>query len=144
MGALNNEFENLMLLQQTDRGHRYTNGLTYKKWENIVLEDCSPWLEVDIGNGIKQKQMGFTAGCVRDLFLSGPSTIIYLLNNHLGVEEKAVKIAIHVAYNPLYKIGSFSRAPLYSFPPSLFTSKSNPMPSLSMDAHSLFQKPMKA
>jgi hypothetical protein len=34
---------------------------------------------------------------------------------------------------------------LDSFPPSLFTSKSNPMPSLSMDAHcSLFQKPMKA
>jgi hypothetical protein len=40
--------------------------------------------------------------------------------------------------------GSFSRAPLDSFPPSLFTLKSNPMPSLSMDVHSLFQKPMKA
>jgi hypothetical protein len=33
---------------------------------------------------------------------------------------------------------------LDSFPPSLFTSKLNPTPSLSMDAHSLFQKPMKA
>jgi hypothetical protein len=33
---------------------------------------------------------------------------------------------------------------LDSFPPRLFTSKSNPTPSLSMDAHSLFQKPMKA
>jgi hypothetical protein len=31
-----------------------------------------------------------------------------------------------------------------SFPPSLFTLKSNQTPSLSMDAHSLFQKPMKA
>ncbi len=40
--------------------------------------------------------------------------------------------------------GSFSRAPLDSFPPSLFMLKSNPMPSLSMDMHSLFQKPMKA
>jgi hypothetical protein len=33
---------------------------------------------------------------------------------------------------------------LDSFPPSLFTSKSNPTPSLSMDARSLFQKPTKA
>jgi hypothetical protein len=40
--------------------------------------------------------------------------------------------------------GSFSRAPLDSFLPSLFTSKLNPTPSLSMDTHSLFQKPMKA
>jgi hypothetical protein len=29
-------------------------------------------------------------------------------------------------------------------PTKLFMLKSNPMPSLSMDAHSLFQKPMKA
>jgi hypothetical protein len=64
MGARNNEFEKLMLLQQSDSRHRYPNGLTYKMWENIVLEDCSPWLDVDIGNGIMQKQMGFTAGCV--------------------------------------------------------------------------------
>jgi hypothetical protein len=102
MGKLNGEFEKLMLLQQNDGGHRYPNGLTYKTWENIVLEDCSPWLEVDIGDGIMQKQMGFTAGCVRDLFLAGPSTIVYLLNEHLGVEEKAVKLTIHVAYNPRY------------------------------------------
>jgi hypothetical protein len=27
---------------------------------------------------------------------------VYLLNEHLGVEEKAVKLAIHVAYNPGY------------------------------------------
>jgi hypothetical protein len=33
---------------------------------------------------------------------------------------------------------------LDSFPPSLFTSKLNPMPSLSMDTRSLFQKSMKA
>jgi hypothetical protein len=102
MGKLIGEFEKLMLLQQNDGGHRYPNGLTYKTWENIVLEDCPPWLEVDIVDGIMQKQMGFTAGCVRDLFLAGPSTIVYLLNEHLGVEEKAVKLTIHVAYNPRY------------------------------------------
>jgi hypothetical protein len=90
MGKLNGEFKKLMLLQQNVSRHRYPNGLTYKTWENIILEDCSPWLEVDIGNGIMQKQMGFTAGCVRDLFLAGPCTIVYLLNDHLGVEEKAV------------------------------------------------------
>jgi hypothetical protein len=101
MGKLNGEFEKLMLLQQNVGGHRYPNGLTYKTWENIILEDCSPWLEVDIGNGIMQKQMGFTAGCVRKLFLAGPCTIVYLLNNRLGVEEKAVELAIH-AYNPGY------------------------------------------
>jgi hypothetical protein len=95
MGKLNGEFEKLMLLQQNVGGHRYPNGLTYKTWENIILEDCSPWLEVDIGNGIMQKQMGFTAGCVRKLFLAGPCTIVYLLNNRLGVEEKAVELAIH-------------------------------------------------
>jgi hypothetical protein len=39
---------------------------------------------------------------------------------------------------------SFSKAPLDSYPPNLSTLKSNPMPSLSMDVHSLFQKPMKA
>jgi hypothetical protein len=41
-------------------------------------------------------------------------------------------------------IDSFSKAPLDSYPPNLSTLKSNPMPSLSMDMHSLFQKPMKA
>jgi hypothetical protein len=102
MGKLNGEFEKLMLLQQNDSGHRYPNGLTYKTWENVVLEDCSPWLEVDIGDGIMQKQMRFTAGCVRNLFLASPSTIVYLLNKHLGVKEKAVKLAIHAAYNPGY------------------------------------------
>jgi hypothetical protein len=96
--------EKLMLLQQNDSRHRYPNGLTYKMWENIMLEDCSPWLDVDIGNGIMQKQMGFNASCVRDLFLSGPSTIVYLLNDCLGVEEKAVELAIHVAYNPGYSL----------------------------------------
>jgi hypothetical protein len=55
MEKLNGEFEKLMLLQQNDGRHRYPNGLTYKMWENVVLEDCSPWLEVDIGNGIMQK-----------------------------------------------------------------------------------------
>jgi hypothetical protein len=40
-----------------------------------------------------QKQMGFTAGCVFDLFLAGPSsTIVYLLNECLGVEDKAVEL----------------------------------------------------
>jgi hypothetical protein len=102
MGKLNGEFEKLMLLQQNDGGHRYPNGLTYKIWENIIIEDCSRWLEVDIVNGIMQKQMGFTTGCVRDLFLAGTSTIVYLLNKHLGVKEKAVELAIHVAYNPRY------------------------------------------
>jgi hypothetical protein len=102
MGKLNGKFEKLMLLQQNDGRHRYPNGLTYKTWENIILEDCSPWLEVDIGDGIMQKQMGFTAGCVHNLFLAGPSMIVYLLNKCLGVEEKAVKLAIHVAYNPGY------------------------------------------
>jgi hypothetical protein len=46
--------------------------------------------------------MGFTTGCVRDLFLVGPSTIVYLLNEHLGVEEKAIELTIHAAYNPGY------------------------------------------
>ncbi len=41
-------------------------------------------------------------------------------------------------------IDSFSKAPLDSHPPNLSTLKSNPMPSLSMDVHSLFQKPIKA
>jgi hypothetical protein len=44
----------------------------------------------------------------------------------------------------LTNIGSFSKAPSDSNPPNLFTSKSNPMPSLSMDAHYLFQKPTKS
>ncbi len=44
----------------------------------------------------------------------------------------------------LTNIDSFSRALLDSYPPNLSMSKSNPMPSLSMDAHSLFQKPTKA
>jgi hypothetical protein len=102
MDKLNGEFEKLMLLQHNDSGHRYPNGLTYKTWENVVLEDCSLWLEVDIGNGVMQKQMGFTAGCVCDLFLAGPSTIVYLMNKRLGVEEKAVELAIHASYNPGY------------------------------------------
>jgi hypothetical protein len=41
-------------------------------------------------------------------------------------------------------IDSFSKAPLDSYPPNLSTLNLNPMPSLSMDAHSLFQRPMKA
>ncbi len=44
----------------------------------------------------------------------------------------------------LTNIDSFSKAPLDSYPQNLSMLKSNPMPSLSMDAHSLFQKPMKA
>jgi hypothetical protein len=43
----------------------------------------------------------------------------------------------------LTNIDSFSKAPLDSYPPNLSTLKSNPMPSFSMDMHSLFQKPMK-
>ncbi len=44
----------------------------------------------------------------------------------------------------LTNIDSFSKAPLDSFPPNLSMLKSDPLPSLSMDMHSWFQKPMKA
>ncbi len=44
----------------------------------------------------------------------------------------------------LTNTGSFSKVPSDSYPPNLSTLKSNLMPSLSMDVHSLFQKPTKA
>jgi hypothetical protein len=40
----------------------------------------------------------------------------------------------------LINIDSFSKAPLDSYPPNLSMSKSIPMPSISMNVHSLLQK----
>jgi hypothetical protein len=61
------------------------------------------------------------------------------LPNHLSSQEKEKLYALLDKHRFLFK-GTLG----LPFPPTLFTSKSNPMPSLSMDAHSLFQKPMKA
>jgi hypothetical protein len=52
MESLDHSFQNLMVLQQQNGGHRYPNGLTYKTFPNFVLEDECLWMEVDIGNGV--------------------------------------------------------------------------------------------
>jgi hypothetical protein len=41
-----------MLLQGQNGGHRYPNGLTSKTFHNLVLEELSPWIKKDIGNGV--------------------------------------------------------------------------------------------
>jgi hypothetical protein len=89
---MNQEFKN--------GGHQYPNSLTYKTFPNLVLEEASPWKDKDIGNGIMLKQMGWTAGPIRDFQLAGPTIIVYLLQKQCGDKRKAVELAIHVAYNP--------------------------------------------
>jgi hypothetical protein len=98
MESLDHSFQNLILLQQQNGGHRYPNGLTYKTFPNLVLEDVCPWREVDLGNGVIQKQMGWTAGPVRDIHLSAPTTIVYNYHQRCGDDRKAVELAIHAAY----------------------------------------------
>jgi hypothetical protein len=77
MEKLDHEYKVLMHLQKESGGHRYPNGLTHKTFPNLVLEACSPWIEQDVGNGVKQKLMRFTAGPVHDIHLSAPTTIVY-------------------------------------------------------------------
>jgi hypothetical protein len=60
------------------------------------------------------------------------------LPTHLSSQEKEKHYDLLDEYPFLFK------GTLDSYPPNLSTLKSNPMPSLSMDAHYLFQKPMKA
>jgi hypothetical protein len=60
------------------------------------------------------------------------------LPNHLSLQEKEKLYALLNKHRFLFK------GTLGLLPTKLFMLKSNPMPSLSMDAHSLFQKPMKA
>jgi hypothetical protein len=57
MESLNHAFADIILLQQQAGGHQYPNGLTYKMFHNLVLEECSPWKENDIGNGVMQTRM---------------------------------------------------------------------------------------
>jgi hypothetical protein len=85
-------------LQQQNGGHRYPHGLTYKTFPNLVLEDVCPWREVDLENGVIQKQMGWTAGPVWDIHLSAPTTIVYNYHQRCGDDRKAVELAIHAAY----------------------------------------------
>ncbi len=110
MEKLNHEYKEVMLLQQQCGGHRYPNGLTHKTFPNLVLEECSPWIEEDIGNGMKQKLMRFTAGPVRDIHLSGPTTIVYQYHKQRQDFQKVVELAFHIAYLPgfccLYHLGS--------------------------------------
>jgi hypothetical protein len=40
MELLNHDFENVMLSQWQAGGHWYPNGLTYKMFPNLVLENC--------------------------------------------------------------------------------------------------------
>ena len=110
MEKLNHEYKEVMLLQQQCGGHRYPNSLTYKMFPNLVLEECSPWIEQDIGNGVKQKLMRFTASPVRDIHLSAPTTIVYQYHKQRQDFRKAVELAFHIAYLPgfcrLYHLGS--------------------------------------
>jgi hypothetical protein len=64
MEKLNQDLKEVMLLQGQNGGHRYPNGLTSKTFHNLVLEELSPWIKKDIGNGMMQKLMRFMAGPV--------------------------------------------------------------------------------
>jgi hypothetical protein len=94
LASMNQEFKN--------GGHQYPNSLTYKTFPNLVLEEASLWKDKDIGNGIMLKQMGWTAGPVRDFQLAGPTAIVYLLQKQCGDERKAVELAIYAVYNPRF------------------------------------------
>ncbi len=77
MEKLDHDFKEVMHLQREAGGYWYPNGLTHKMFPNLVLETCSPWIKHNIGNGVKQKLMGFTAGPVQDIQLVAPTTIVY-------------------------------------------------------------------
>jgi hypothetical protein len=77
METLDHDYKVLMHLQKESGGHRYPNGLTHNTFPNLMLEACSPWIEQDVGNGVKQKLMRFMASPVRDIHLSMPTTIVY-------------------------------------------------------------------
>jgi hypothetical protein len=75
-----------------------------------VLQECSPWKEDDVGNGMMQKRMGWMADPTQDIHLSGPTTIVYQHHWHCSDDKKAVELAIHAVYNTgyshFYHIGS--------------------------------------
>lgn len=77
MEKLDHDFKEVMHLQREAGGYWYPNGLTHKMFPNLVLETCSPWIKHNIGNGVKQKLMGFTAGPVQDIQLVAHTTIVY-------------------------------------------------------------------
>lgn len=102
MKTLDNEYKLLMHTQREQGGHQYPNGLTHKTFQNLVLDACCPWTAVDIGNGVSQKLMKFTAGPVRDIQLSAPTTIVYKYHQHKQDVRKAVELAFHLGYLPGY------------------------------------------
>jgi hypothetical protein len=87
-------------MQGQNGGHRYPNGLTSKTFHNLVLEELSPWIEKDIGNGVMQKLMRFTAGPVHDIHLSAPATIVHLYHEKCQDVRKSVELAFHATYLP--------------------------------------------
>ncbi len=101
MESLDHDFVDLMLLQQQAGGHQYPNGLTHKTFQKLVLEECSPWKEDDIGNGMMQKRMGWMASPMWDINVLGP-TIVYQHHQPCSDDKKAVELAIHAAYNTGY------------------------------------------
>jgi hypothetical protein len=90
MEKLNQDLKEVMLLQGQNGGHRYPNGLTSKTFHNLVLEELSPWIKKDIGNGVMQKLMRFTAGPVRDIHLSAPATIVHRYHEKCQDVRKSV------------------------------------------------------
>jgi hypothetical protein len=98
MEKLDHEYKVLMHLHKESGGHHYPNGLTHKTFPNLVLEACSPWIEQDFSNGVKQKLMRFTAGPVRDIHLSAPTTIVYQYHQRKQDVRKAVELAFHIRY----------------------------------------------
>jgi hypothetical protein len=69
---------------------------------NLVLEECSPWKEDNIGNGMTQKRMGWTAIPMWDIHLLAPTTIVYQHHQCCSDDKKAVERAIHTVYNTGY------------------------------------------
>jgi len=64
-------------VQRNNGSYQYPNGLDSSCFFNLMLEDTCPWETIDIGEGIMQDLMKLPAVAVRDIFLSGPSTIVH-------------------------------------------------------------------
>jgi hypothetical protein len=92
MEKLDHEYKVLMHLQKESGGHQYPNSLTHKTFPILVLEACSPWIEQDVGNGVKQRLMRFTASPVHDIHLSMPTTIVYQYHQQKQDVQKAVEL----------------------------------------------------
>jgi hypothetical protein len=127
----------------------YSENVPKIRFEQEVEIDCKPhgfWSRSRLHQVYFQAQQSTIAKAEEEFLEKRPfsqtqyqaADLCKCLPNHLSSQEKEKLYAVLNKHRFLF------RAPLDSFPPSLFTSKSNPMPSLSMDAHSLFQKSMKA